>query len=136
MNTRNEQNSSAQEEPLVKRAAEIFDDSVQGLDAQTRSRLNQGRQQALEAAASRPVTWNVWLPVGAAAAVAMVTIVMWNGVEQPVALDAPTMAADFEILMDAELEQDDLEMLEELEFYSWLDLDEEMNIPEPDEHVG
>lgn len=136
MNGQNEQNSSPQDEPLVKRAAELFDDSVQGLDAHTRSRLNQGRQQALEAAASRPVAWNVWLPAGAAAAVATVMIVMWNGIEQPAAFDAPTMASDFEFLMDEELELDDLEMLEDLEFYSWIDLDEEMSDPEQDEHVG
>jgi len=136
MNSRNDQSNSPEDASFAKRAADLFDDSVKGLDAQTRSRLNQGRQQALEAASSRSFAWQVWMPAGAAAALAMVTIVMWNGVEQPDAFDDPTVASDFEILMDQELDQDDLEMLEDLEFYAWMELDEELNGADQDENVG
>lgn len=114
-------NRQPKDDSLQERAAELFADSVENLDAATRSRLNQARQQALRAAKPRPLlgSWQTWVPAGAAAAVATVAIVMWNGAEQPDLLVPPTMATDFEILMD----QDDLEMLEDLEFYSWLELD-------------
>jgi len=41
------------------------------------------------------------------------------------------VASDMEIL----LTEDSLEMLEDLEFYSWIDLDEELST-EPENHVG
>lgn len=126
-----------QDDALQKRAASLFDDSVEGLDAHTRSRLNQGRQQALAAAEHRGVITSNWLPLGAAAAVAIVAVIMWTGNEQPGVLDttdftAPTMATDFEILLDA----DEFEMLEDLEFYSWIDLDETTPDADPEQHVG
>jgi hypothetical protein len=126
-----------QDDAFLQRASGLFEDSVEGLDARTRSRLNQGRQQALAALESRSALWSRWLPAGVAAAVAMVALVMWNGGEQPGAFDAPdfavsTMASDFEILLD----EDELEMLEDLEFYSWIELDESELDNDLDEHVG
>lgn len=120
------------DDALQERAAELFTDSVENLDAATRSRLNQARQKAMQAARPRPLlgSWQTWVPAGAAAAVATVAIVMWNGAEQADVLVPPAMASDFEILMD----QDELEMLEDLEFYSWLDLDNG-GMPQ-DENVG
>lgn len=115
------------------RASALFRDSVEGLDGQTRSRLNRGRQQALEAAAAKPrfASRAAWVPAGATAAVAALALVMWNGSEMPDTLPAGTVASDFEILMDDE----DLEMLEDLEFYSWMGLEEELDLA-ADEHVG
>jgi len=114
---------SGQEE-MEKRTAKLFAESVDGLDAETRSRLNRGRQRALEAAKRRP--WfaapGVWLPA-AAAAVAAIAIVTWNGADAPTvpaADGAPRVAADLEMLMD----DADLEMLEDLEFYSWMEAEE------------
>ncbi len=119
------------DDSLVTRANELFNDSVQNIDGETRSRLNRRRQQALEAAATKPLlgTWNVWAPAGAAAAIAMLALVMWSGQELPTNSVAPTAASDFEML----LEQDSLEMLEDLEFYSWMDSEE---IDGMDAHVG
>lgn len=126
-----------QDDDFLQRAADHFDDSVESLDAQTRSRLNQGRQLALTAAGERTLSWQQWLPAGVAAAVALVAIGMWNNkVEQDVFdapdLAVPAMAADLELLMD----EDELEMLEDLEFYSWIDLDEDTNDTGQDAQVG
>ena len=47
-----------------KQAKLAFDDSVERLDAATLSRLNRGRQAALEAAKSgrRARQWTIWAP--------------------------------------------------------------------------
>jgi hypothetical protein len=105
-------------EQLQERAKELFDGSVDELDAATLSRLNQGRHKALEEL-RRPglVTWGRWAPAAGVAAAAVVAVVMVNGTggEAPVG-DAVT-ATDFEMLLEA----DSLEMLEDLEFFSLLD---------------
>ena len=65
--------------------------------------------------------WNVWLPLAGVTAAAVFAIVLWRGsprVDDP--LPAPT-ASDFELLLD----QDDFEMLQDLEFYSWIDIDDD-----------
>ena len=113
---------NSKDEAFIARAGQLFDDSVQDLDGQTRSRLNRSRQKALDAAAAKPLLggWQTWVPAGATAAIAVAAIVMWNGQQTPDALSPPAMATDFEILM----EEDSLEMLEDLEFYSWMDSDE------------
>ena len=89
------------------------------------SRLNQGRHIALEEL-QKPdiVRWGRWAPVVGVAAAAAVAVVVMNG--QP-AVDAdagPVTASDFEMLLEA----DSLEMLEDLEFFSVLDVvDEDTN---------
>lgn len=103
---------------LEQRAKALFDESVDALDGSTLSKLNQGRQAALqELASSSPARqWSRWAPVtGAVAAAVVVTVVLQTtgGVDTP---DAQSVT-DFEILLGS----DDLEMLENLEFYSWLD---------------
>ncbi len=114
-------------EPRENRAKELFDDSVNRLDAATLSRLNQGRQAALDAAqGSRPVgVWGRWVPATGVAAAALVTVIVMRG---PDAVDLPSASVtDFEILLEGE----SLEMLEDLEFYSWLeasDLDANDNV--------
>ena len=54
-------------------------------------------------------------PVTGVAAAALVTVMVLN-TQAPVV--QPVTASDFEML----LEEDSLEMLEELEFYTWLEL--------------
>ena len=94
------------------------------IGAATLSRLNQGRQRALaelDREASGLGVWLRWVPVTGVAAAALVAVMVMNGQgpgEQPVT------ASDFEML----LEEDSLEMLDELEFYTWLELaDAEVN---------
>jgi len=107
------------EQQFADKARELFDDSVERLDAATLSRLNRGRHVALEELhRSRPTAvWLRWLPATGVAAAAVVTVMVMrgpNGIDIPVEQEA---AADFEILLEGE----SLEMLEELEFYSWLE---------------
>ena len=80
------------EEELRARAKTLFDDSVEQLDAATLSRLNQGRQKALQEidAAGPAGEWARWVPAGGLAAAAVVVVVLWQGA--PVEHSAP--AAD------------------------------------------
>ncbi len=114
-----EQDEPGQDEKFAVQAKKLFDDSVERLDAATLSRLNKGRHQALaELQQTRPVgQWVRWMPATGVAAAALVTVVMLQGrgVEGP---EPPAATVtDFEILLG----EDSLEMLEELEFYSWID---------------
>jgi hypothetical protein len=107
------------ERDLEVQAKALFDDSVERLDAATLSRLNQGRQKALEEvrAAGPAGQWARWVPAGGVAAAAVVAVVVWQGVPVEHSAPAANSAADFEIM----LSEDSLDMLEDLEFYSWID---------------
>ena len=107
---------------LVEKAKALFDDSVRELDAATLSRLNQSRQLALEKAAKESTTikWKQWAPAAGVTAAAVFAVVLWTG-DRPVdVLTPPSTVSDFEIL----LEGDDFEMLEDLDFYRWIELDD------------
>lgn len=113
----NEPNDKAANKQFEQRAKSLFDNSVEELDAATLSRLNQGRHAALEALhGGRPLAaWGRWLPLTGVAAAALVTVML---VRAPQTTTLPGDAvADFEILLEGE----NLEMFEDLEFYSWLD---------------
>lgn len=108
------------EERFEAKAKRLFDESVQGIDGQTQSRLNRGRQKALAELARRPANLlAVWAPATGVAAAAVVAVVLWSGNRPPAEIGAASSAADLEILLD----EDSLEMLEDLEFYSWIELD-------------
>jgi negative regulator of sigma E activity len=109
---------------LEHKAREAFDASVENLDAETRSRLNQARQAALAAGEALKVpAWRSLAPVGAVAA-AVVAAVLWrvpgdgtgNG-------GSPHVQANGEApidLVEVVAEGEDLELMtEDLEFYSW-----------------
>ncbi len=107
---------------LETKTREAYRESVANLDGATQSRLTQARHRALEELPkSRSLGWR-WLPAGvaAAAAIALVVLVVPSGIEldSRVANEAPD---DLEILLG----EDELEMIDELEFYAWIDeLDE------------
>jgi hypothetical protein len=106
------------DEQLAREAKQAFDQSVDGLDAATLSRLNRGRQAAL-AEARRPARqWLRWMPATGVAAAVLLVLVMQQGPGEVAVIAAP--AADLEILLG----EASIEMLEELEFYSWLDTEE------------
>lgn len=102
-----------EESALETGTREVYRESLDGIDAATRSRLTQARHQALEALPKRRATTLRWLPAGAvAAAVVMAWLLVGSGPSNISQSDA-----DIEILL-AEAE---LELLEELEFYAWID---------------
>lgn len=106
-------------DPIEHRSRELFEDSVSRLDARTRSRLNQARQQALNEL-NKGTTRRYWLaaPLGGLAAAVVIAVVMMTG--QKTTAPAPDSAAlpldDFDIVADA----DSLELLQDVEFYSWM----------------
>lgn len=108
---------SVGKDEFADKARGLFDDSVDRLDAATLSRLNQGRHRALAELdrASTQGQWLRWVPVTGVAAVALVTVMVVN---QRATVDEPITASDFEML----IEYEDLELLEDLEFYTWLEL--------------
>ena len=110
------------DELLVGKAKALFDDSVRELDAATLSRLNQSRQLALEKAVNESATirWKHWVPAAGVTAAAAFAVVLWTGNRPVDVLTPPSTVSDFEIL----LEGDDFEMLEDLDFYRWIELDD------------
>ena len=106
------------EEKLTRQAKALFDDSVERLDGETLSKLNQGRQQALaELDRNRSYgQWSRWVPATGVAAAAIVAVVVWQGNVTETTAPVPGEMTDFEIL----LSEDSLEMIEDLEFYSWI----------------
>lgn len=112
---------------VEKRARELFDASVDSLDARSRARLAAARREAVDAAA-RPErhAWRTWAPVAVAASAALVAVLLWR-TPSP---DSPTAAVAVEI--DASLDPfellsngEDLDLVEnDLAFYDWLDATE------------
>lgn len=121
MNSKGTESEDLDADRFTAAAKATFDDSVDSLDAATLSRLNQNRQRALAGRSplSPLVSW--WLPASGVTAAALVAVVLWTGSESVVELTPPSVASDLEII----LEVDDFEMLQDLEFYSWIDLDEQ-----------
>ncbi|MDH3439313.1 MAG: DUF3619 family protein [Gammaproteobacteria bacterium] len=129
----NERTDVTAEDAFAKKAKQQFDESVDRLDGETQSRLNRARHAALaELRPSRPA-WVQWAPAAGVAAAAVLAVVLWTGNPVVEDLSAPAVASDMEIL----LTEDSLEMLEDLEFYSWIALDEELEeMPEAENNVG
>ena len=114
-------NTPKDDKRLEQSAKALFEESVARLDAATLSKLNQGRHAAIaEMAEGSPAgQWVRWMPATGVATVALLAIVVFRGpadIDVPIASD-PTIT-DFEILLG----EDSLEMIEDLEFYSWIDL--------------
>ncbi|MGH8250898.1 MAG: hypothetical protein ACREVI_09425 [Steroidobacteraceae bacterium] len=104
---------------LERRSRAAFDDSVDSLDAATRSRLARARARALDQSRSQHAAWAApWLPAGAAAAVALVAALLWLGDEDERQPPDPALVAleDIDIVAGGE----DFEMLAADEgFYAW-----------------
>jgi hypothetical protein len=110
------------DEQFAREAKEQFDASVDKLDAATLSTLNQSRHRALAELHGRPTQWLRWVPAaGMATAALVVAMVILPGPADNQAVPAEIM--DMEILLG----EDSIEMLEDLEFYEWIDVLEEEN---------
>jgi Flp pilus assembly protein TadB len=107
---------------LEKRTKRIFDESVSALDAATLSKLTQARYKALEQLEknSAITSRSRWIPACAVAVGAFVVMVFWQG-QPPGVSEVQTFdvvaLSDLEILLGDE----ELDMIQELEFYAWLD---------------
>jgi hypothetical protein len=116
------------ESELERRSRALFQDSVEGLDMRVRSRLNQARNSALDAAAAaRRRPWffqtKVWTPAVGLSAAVLLGAGLWFGAplrgtvaEQPGLEDLEIVAASDEGSGDA------LDMLQnDLDFYDFAD---------------
>lgn len=109
------------DERFIAQAKAHFEESARDLDGATQSRLNQARQTALaEIATGTFGRWNQWVPVAGIATAAVFAIVLWRGSPPMDEFAPPATATDFELLLN----QDDFEMLEDFEFYSWIEIDD------------
>ena len=114
--------------PLEKRSRELFDESVASVDMRVRSRLNQARHAALEAAA-RPRPRFLGMPLATPAAglcaVALLAVGVWIGVpygdKLMMAADSQASFEDLDIVASTEESSaDTLEMLQDdADFYDW-----------------
>ncbi|MBS0558164.1 MAG: hypothetical protein JSR27_12190 [Proteobacteria bacterium] len=122
--------------PWTDRAKALLDESVHGLDAATLSRLNRARQAALaQRGAPRRPGW-AWMPAGLATACALLLAVgVWQArmphTATPTATPPSTAATQGASMNAADLDMiasdDNLEMMQDLDFYAWLDAQDQDN---------
>jgi len=101
-----------------------LDESAQSLDAETLSRLNRARQAALEQRRSRGLRgWRLPAAGLAASCALVLAVVAWYPAGHqagPAAPAHPIASSDAEVGAD-----DGIEFYQDLEFYAWLDAQEE-----------
>jgi hypothetical protein len=111
------------------RVRTLLDESAEGLDAATLSRLNRARQGAL--AQARPRAARPWfLPAGmASACMLLLAVFAWHSYgpgapsvspslsELPFTASASSTGGDIDLVSS----DDSLELYQDLEFYAWLD---------------
>ena len=119
----NEENDLTAVDGLAERAKQLFDESVESMDSQTRSHLNRARQTALEQLKPGQPTIVHWVPLTGLAAAAVAAVVFWTPNPKVGDFGIQAMASDMEMLLTDE----SWEMLEDLGFYSWIELEEETN---------
>jgi hypothetical protein len=92
--------------------------AVAGTPAQVRARLDAAVERALreQPRTSGPRAWRIALPLGGIAAAACAVILMSQR-PAPMAQPAEANAGDLALLLNV----DNLDLLEQLEFYQWLD---------------
>jgi hypothetical protein len=106
----------------LEQSKRLLDESADGLDAATLSRLNRARQGAL---GQRRRRVRDWLPVGAVAACTMLVALMVANDHRRAHHGTPELplAAQTESAGDVDLvsSDDSLEFYQDLEFYAWLE---------------
>jgi hypothetical protein len=120
---------------LEKRSRTLFQDSVDGMDFATRSRLTRARHAALEAAAgttlrSKFLGMRLWKPAAGVVAAALLGVALWFGPlsgnlsgTHGMASGAPTNLEDLDIVASSDASSGDaIEMLQDdLDFYDFAD---------------
>ena len=120
---------SNEDERFVQTAQELLRDSAEHLDAATLSQLNQARQKALaELDSGRKhgrSRFSQWVPAGAVAATAVLAAILWTGQIAPPTEDQDFIAQEIPLDVATDIElllaEESLEMIEDLEFFTWLD---------------
>ena len=122
----------AADDSFVEQAGRRLRDGVKTLDATTRSRLNRARRKALLELRdrSRMQRWiaDQWGPAVGATFIALLSAGLWFGVGMQTASEnmpmqtagAPVDLGDLADL-DMLLADENLEMIEDLQFYLWMD---------------
>ncbi len=104
---------------IERKSREAFEESVAALDGATRSRLARARELALTEARRRyRPSFSTWVPIGAAAAAAVMAIALWSGGHVGPQAAEPALVAleEFDIMAAG----DDLDMMDEdPAFYAW-----------------
>jgi hypothetical protein len=118
-------------EAFETRSRALFQDSVDGLDMRTRSRLTQARSTALEAASSkrRPWLsgWKMWTPAAGVTVAAILGFALWVGSplghHGAVIGDAQSNFEDLDLVASTdEGSADAMEMLQDdIDFYDFAD---------------
>lgn len=119
------QAGTRQQKPFEQRARELWREAARQIDPATARRLRAGRREALQAAQAPVRHATRWLlPTGAAAAIALAALTVWQPLPHaPSAMQANQTAsaapeADNELPPDAE--QTDPALYQNLDFYAWL----------------
>lgn len=110
------------EDPHAAQICRQLDEDVARYDAATLSRLNRARQQALDGGLrpTRRPWWQFSLALAGSAAAGVLALALFlrgPATLPPVPDASPSGGDDFEMLAAGE----DLEMIENLEFYAWLE---------------
>jgi anti-sigma-K factor RskA len=104
---------------LERRSRAAFDESVESLDASTRSRLARARAGALGELRARRLNWrSAWVPAGIAATAALASVVLLveDDASRPAVAPSVVALEDLDIVAGGE----DLAMFDEdAEFYAW-----------------
>jgi hypothetical protein len=117
----------SKQDDLERKARTLFEDSVERLDAHTRSNLTQARNRALdEVKQGAPRRRWIWAPAGGLAFAAIVAVVIGSGGLRSGGDSDAVALEDIDIVADSE----SFEMLEDVEFYTWL------QDVAPDRHSG
>ena len=112
------------DEAFERRARELFEASVQGLDARTASQLARARVAAVaELESRRRPTWQWVASVAVAASAALVAVLLTRApVETPSPVAASDGAAGVEALELLAAGEDLEPAAEDPEFYAWLEI--------------
>jgi hypothetical protein len=119
-----ERQDDVRDEALERRARELFDASVEALDAETRSRLARARRAAITGLESRRrPAWQWWVPAAVAASAALLAVLVWRAPEEAAPAVAQSVNGDAVDAFELVAAGEDLDLVaEDLAFYEWLDV--------------
>ena len=108
------------EEELVAQVRESLDASVQRQDAETRHKLIAAREKALAQSKRNSIFTSVWLKPAFATACAVFVAFFIINTQFPITQNQNVVQSNEIEIIETLAEQDNLELYEELEFYTWL----------------